>query len=82
MSMYKIMLPNMFPYVAKMSESVIPEIARVLSQTRPGIPYGASFAVTSDITETEKRWVWLSQASYDIIKKELPELGFQVEVAL
>jgi len=64
MSLYLAWLPEMFPYVIEALPEEVLEITNVLVSSRPGIPNGSSYAVTSDGKRGQRR-LWLSKASYD-----------------
>lgn len=68
--MYKITLPMVFPVCALVSADIIAEIATLLlgtdvtTQAGTHCLAGSSFAVTSDVTQRNTRWLYLSQASH------------------
>jgi hypothetical protein len=61
---YRGVLPSVFPWRALVPQSVVGEIAAVLSDWSSSTPNGSSFAVTSDTPRTGYRWLWMSEASH------------------
>jgi len=61
---YQTILPQVFPHMLTVEPAMAVRIAEVLTEKRPGIPYGSSFAVTSDVHKHDRRNVWLSDVSY------------------
>jgi len=70
MSMYKVHLPNAFPYVLELPPEDIRKIVDMLmSSDRTDVPQGSSFAVTVDAHNGNWR-LWVSNASYQFITTE------------
>lgn len=70
---YRPVLPEVFPYTMRVRANRVGEVSRLLSKTRPGIPNGSSFAITSDTHDAAFRTLWLSEVSHSTIQSLWPE---------
>lgn len=78
---YNIALPDVFPFVATVPGHVVPDVIEFLASCRDGAPNGSSFAVTCDVRQAGSRKLWLSQASYDALRKAKNVVWFEFEAS-
>jgi hypothetical protein len=67
--MHRTVLTEVFPWRMTIQVEQVSRIAELLSASRPGMPHGSSFAITSDGHTRHLRHLWLSEASYVTINE-------------
>jgi hypothetical protein len=68
MPAYVSVLPEVFPYVMAIPVGSVPMVTEILSASRPGVPHGSSFAITSELHDPDMRKLWMSETSYTTMK--------------
>lgn len=82
MATYDSILPRVFPYQAKVSLDYLPHLVEFLTKRKDGVPYGSSFAITSDVHDERYRHLWLSESSHKAIREASPgDLTFPVHIS-